>query len=162
MKLLLKERLFALFDSYDIYDENNNVVFVVKGKLAFGHKFVIYDAHGNELAMVNEKILTLLKKFDFYKNGSLVGTFSRELSLLRPKYHIDYNGWKIEGNLFGLDYEITDGTGQLVGLAAKELFRLRDTYYLEIIDDRNALDVLMIALSIDAEKCSQEQANNND
>jgi len=72
-------------------------------------------------------------------------TFSRELSILRPKYHIDYNSWKIEGNLFGLDYEITDGTRQLVGLAAKELFRIRDTYYLEIINDRDALDVLMIA-----------------
>lgn len=37
MRLLFKQRLFSWFDSYDIFDENNNVVFTVKGQLAWGH-----------------------------------------------------------------------------------------------------------------------------
>lgn len=31
MKLLFKQRAFAWFDSYDIYDENENTVYIVKG-----------------------------------------------------------------------------------------------------------------------------------
>ena len=31
MKLLFKQRLFSWFDSYDIYDEAGNTVYVVKG-----------------------------------------------------------------------------------------------------------------------------------
>ena len=44
MKLLFKQRLFSWFDSYDIYDEFGNTVYVVKGQLSWGHKLVIYDA----------------------------------------------------------------------------------------------------------------------
>ena len=44
LKLLFKQRLFSWFDSYDIYDETGNTVYVVKGQLSWGHKLVIYDA----------------------------------------------------------------------------------------------------------------------
>ena len=37
MKLLFKQRAFTWFDSYDIYDENENTVYVVKGQLSWGH-----------------------------------------------------------------------------------------------------------------------------
>ena len=47
MKLLFKQRMFSWFDSYDIYDESGNTVFVVKGELAWGHLLRIYDAQGN-------------------------------------------------------------------------------------------------------------------
>ena len=35
MKLLFKQRLFSWFDSYDIYDEFGNTVYVVKGQLSW-------------------------------------------------------------------------------------------------------------------------------
>ena len=34
MKLLFKQRVFSWFDSYDIYDEQGNPVFAVKGQLS--------------------------------------------------------------------------------------------------------------------------------
>lgn len=36
MKLLFKQRLFSWFDSYEIYDESGNTVYVVKGQLSWG------------------------------------------------------------------------------------------------------------------------------
>ncbi|MDY3039207.1 MAG: hypothetical protein SOR88_03795 [Roseburia inulinivorans] len=45
MKLLFKQRLFSWFDSYDIYDEAGNTVYVVKGQFSWGHKHAIYDAY---------------------------------------------------------------------------------------------------------------------
>lgn len=73
MKLLFKQRLFSWFDSYDIYDEAGNTVYVVKGQLSWGHKLVIYDAYGNEAGMVVQKVLTFLPKFEIYRNGSYTG-----------------------------------------------------------------------------------------
>ena len=43
MKLLFRQRAFSWFDSYDIYDENENTVYVVKGQLSWGHCLKIYD-----------------------------------------------------------------------------------------------------------------------
>ena len=64
MKLLFKQRLFSWFDSYDIYDEAGNTVYVVKGQFSWGHKLAIYDAYGNEVGMVVQKVLTFLPKFE--------------------------------------------------------------------------------------------------
>ena len=39
---------------------------------------------------------------------------------------------------------------------SKELFNWTDTYSLDVADSRDALLVLMVALAIDAEKCSND------
>ena len=99
MKLLFKQRLFSWFDSYDIYDESGNTVYVVKGQLSWGHKLVIYDANGRELGMVQQRVLALLPKFEIYERGNYIGCISKEFTLLKPRYDIDYNGWHIEGGI---------------------------------------------------------------
>lgn len=48
MKLLFKQRLFSWFDSYDIFDENGEVVYVAKGQFARGHCIKIFDNFDNE------------------------------------------------------------------------------------------------------------------
>ena len=37
----------------------------LKGQLSWGHKLAIYDAYGNEVGMVVQKVLTFLPKFQF-------------------------------------------------------------------------------------------------
>lgn len=61
MKLLFKQRLFSWFDSYDIYDEQGSVVYVVKGQLSWGHCLQISDQMGTPLGTVKEKVLTFLR-----------------------------------------------------------------------------------------------------
>ena len=43
MKLVLKQRLFSWFDSYDVCDEYGNAVFSVKGRLIRGFKEDSYN-----------------------------------------------------------------------------------------------------------------------
>ena len=54
----------------------------------------------------------------------------------------------------GWDYQVVNAQGNLVATISKELFHLTDHYVLDIIDPRDALCVLMLVISIDAEKCS--------
>ncbi|MBQ0000432.1 MAG: LURP-one-related family protein, partial [Clostridiales bacterium] len=111
MRLLFKERLFSWFDSYDIYDEAGNTVFRVEGKLSWGHKLVIYDAYGTELGTVQERILTILPKFEIYAGSTYMGCISKEFSFFTPHYNIDFNGWHIDGTILEWDYTIQDRTG---------------------------------------------------
>ena len=46
MKLLFKQKMFSWLDSYDIYNEQGEVVFTVKGQLDWGHCLKIYDSSG--------------------------------------------------------------------------------------------------------------------
>ena len=59
MKLLFKQRFFSWFDSYDIYDEDGNTVYTVKGQLSWGHLLKIYDASGREIGSIKEKIFMI-------------------------------------------------------------------------------------------------------
>ena len=97
MKLLFKQRFFSWFDSYDIYDEAGNTVYVVKGELSWGHLLRIYDAAGNDLGMIKEKVLTWLPKFEMYLGERYIGCISKEFSFFKPRYNIDCNGWQISG-----------------------------------------------------------------
>lgn len=80
MKLLFKQRFFSWFDSYDIYNEDGQIIYQVEGRLSWGHKLVIYDQNGNEVGTVLEKVMTLLPKFEIYKNNEYIGCLSKELS----------------------------------------------------------------------------------
>ena len=41
MRLLFRQRFFSWFDSYDIYNENEETVYTVKGQLSIGHCLAI-------------------------------------------------------------------------------------------------------------------------
>lgn len=156
MKLLFKQRLFSWFDSYDIYDEAEATVFTVKGQLSWGHCLKIFDANGNEVGMVKERILTFLPKFELYIANQYIGCISKEFTLFRPKYNIDCNGWHVEGNFMEWDYQIVDRNAQQVASVSKELFHWTDTYTIDVDNPQDVLYVLMLVLAIDAEKCSRD------
>lgn len=156
MKMLFKQRFFSWFDSYDIYDEQGNVLYTVKGQLAWGHCLKIFDAYGNELGTVKERIFSFLPKFEMYDREVYMGCISREFSFFRPKYNIDCNGWQISGDFFQWDYNIVNSMGVQVATVSKELFNWTDTYSIEVFDPKDSLSALMLVLAIDAEKCSRK------
>lgn len=155
MKLLFKQRFFSWFDSYDIYDEAGNTMFVVKGQLSWGHLLKICDANGNEVGYIREKLLTWLPKFEMYIGESYVGSISKQFTFFRPKFNIDYNGWHVEGDWFEWNYTILDSTNQAVAYVSKELFNWTDTYVINVMNSNDAVYALMLVLAIDAEKCSR-------
>lgn len=152
MKLVFRQKIFSWFDSYDIYDESGNVVFTVKGQLAWGHCFRIYDRMGNEVGMLKEKVLSFLPVFEIYIGGSYAGRIKKQFTFFKPRFTLDYNSWTVDGNWLEWDYSVYSGKDKIMTVS-KEIMSLTDTYILNIYNDVNALSGLMIALAIDAEKC---------
>ena len=155
MRLLFKQRMFSWFDSYDIYDEVGNTVYVVKGQLSWGHCMKVFDSYGNEIGMLQEKVLTLLPKFEIFLSGTYAGCIKKEFTFFKPVFDIEYNGWRVEGDFFEWDYQIVDSSGKLVAIVSKELLNWTDTYVIDVNNTADALSVLMLVLAIDAEKCSR-------
>ena len=108
MRMYFKQRLFSWFDSYDIFDEQGNTLYVVKGQISWGHCLKIFDAYGNEVGTVKERILTFLPKFEVYLGNQYLGCIRKEFTLFNPQYDIDYNGWHIKGNFMEWDYIINN------------------------------------------------------
>lgn len=155
MKLFLKQRLFSWFDSYDIYDEEGNTVFVVKGELSLGKRLNVYGEDGIHIATLQQEILTFLPKFEIYIGDNYAGEISKEFSFLKPSFNIDYLGWNVSGNFFGWDYEIFDENDKLVATVSKELLNFTDTYCIDVESPTDSLHALMLVLAIDAEKANR-------
>ncbi|MBQ2677271.1 MAG: LURP-one-related family protein [Clostridia bacterium] len=155
MKLLFKQRFFSWFDSYDIYNELGETVYTVKGKLAWGHCLKIYDAEGREVGTVKERVLSWLPKFEIYFGNEYIGNINKEFTFFKPKFNIDYNGWWVDGDWFEWDYSIYNSLDKNIANVSKELWKLTDTYVIDVFNPQDALFVLMLVLAIDAEKCSR-------
>lgn len=152
MKLIFKQRLFSWFDSYDIYDEAGNTVFSVEGQLSWGKRLEIHDASGAHVGTLKQKLFSFLPTFEIYLGDEYVGCVQKEFTLFKPSFHVDCNGWRVEGEFCEWNYEILDGRNRLVATISKELFRLTDTYVIGVYDPADALAALMVVLAIDAEK----------
>lgn len=155
MRLLFKQRFFSWFDSYDIYDENENVVFTVEGKMSWGHCLHILNARGEHIATVKQKVLTFLPRFELYEGEEYVGCITKEFSFFKPSFSVDCNGWLVDGDFWEWDYNILDSDSFVVATVSKELFRMTDIYVIDVVNEEEALHALMVVLAIDAEKDSR-------
>lgn len=95
-----------------------------------------------------------MPKFELYIGEHMVGVLEKEFTFFRPKFHLDCNGWTVEGDFWEWDYTVTDGRRTVMSLS-KELWNWTDTYSMDIPRTEDALLCLMIVLAIDAAKCSQ-------
>ncbi len=155
MKLIIKQRVFSWTDSYDIYDESGNVRYFVKARLmALGHQLHVYDANRNEIGMIKQKILTFLPAFKIVIGGVTRGRIQKRLTLFRPKYEIDYNGWRVEGDFLGWNYDVYSGSRPIIHIS-KELFRFGDTYVIDIDNPENEVMGMMLVVAIDAANCTK-------
>ena len=154
MKLFIKQKLFSWFDSYNVYDEQENIIYIVKGSPSWGHRLHISDPQGNNVGTVQERVLTLLPKFELYLGDVYAGCISKEFSFFFSKYQIDCNGWQISGDLFDWDFEIKDKYGNTAVTISKQLWNFTDTYCIDVARPEDMLLAMMTVLAIDAERCS--------
>lgn len=157
MKLLIKERVFSWGDTYDIYDENGNVKYIVKAEIfSFGHQLHVFDSNRNEIGQIKQKLFTLLPQFEIEIGERTVGTISKQFTLFRPKYEIDVNGWRVEGDFLGWDYDVYEGCSSIIHIS-KEPFHWGDTYVIDFTNPKDELMGMMLVIAIDAANCTESK-----
>lgn len=157
MRLMIKQRVFAWTDTYDIYDEYGNPKYFVKTEFFnIGHHMHIYDMYDREVGVIHRDISSAsgVRSRDRRTDNR---SDSETILLFTPRYDIEYHGWQVQGDLFGWDYDVYDGS-YCIAHIGKELFRWGDTYVIDIANPEDEILGLMLVLAIDAANCS----NNND
>lgn len=156
MRLLIKQRVFSWTDSYDIYDENGNGKYFVKAEFfSFGHQLHVYDAMEREIGKISEKLFTFLPAFEIEIGGVAKGRVQKKLTFLKSKYEIDFNGWQVDGDVFGWEYDVSAG-GRTVMHISKELLHWGDTFVIDVMNPADELMGLMLVIAIDAANCSSD------
>jgi uncharacterized protein YxjI len=154
MQLLIKQRVFSWTDSYDIYDENGEAKYFVKAEFfTLGHQLHVYDRNQNEIGVIRQRLWTLLPVFDIEISGRRVGSIQKRFALFHPKYEVDYNGWRVEGDFLGWEYDVYDGCSVACHIS-KQLLHWGDTYVIDFQNPADELQGLLLVIAIDAANCS--------
>lgn len=117
MKLILKQKIFSLMDSYNIYDEHDQVVYTVSSRLSWGHKLDVYDPSGHCLATIKEEIFTFMPRFSIYIDDHYIGSFQKKISFLFPRYVLEFNDWVIDGDFMNWNYSINDSDHEIATIS---------------------------------------------
>lgn len=156
MKLLIKQRVFSWSDTYDVYDEDGNAKYFVKGEFfSLGHQIHVYDSRtSEEIGVIHQKLFSLMPRFEVEIRGRVIGEIQKKFTLFRPRYEIEYNGWSVDGDFFGWNYEVLNGSYKVMQIE-KELLRWGDTYVIDFNNPEDEIQGLMLVIAIDAANCSQ-------
>ncbi|EOT44637.1 LURP-one-related/scramblase family protein [Enterococcus columbae] len=152
MKLYFKQRLFSWLDSYEIYDENQQTVYQVEGKLAFGHQFSLLNQQGQIIGQVKEKIRLFVPEFELIVANQVIGSVKKEVTFFKPHFVVDFNNWEVKGDIFEWEYQVLDANQEIVATISKDVWQWTDCYKIEVYQDSDALYVVMLVLAIDAQK----------
>ncbi|WP_103532132.1 LURP-one-related/scramblase family protein [Streptomyces sp. SM11] len=150
MRLLVRERLFAIGDDYWIEDDGGRKVFLVDGKaMRLRDTFELKDADGRVLVELRQKLISLRGTMLIERGGEELATVKRKrLSLLRNHYRVtlvdgtelDVSG-KILDREFAIEYD-----GELLAQISRRWLTIRDTYGIDVVRD-DADTALLIAVA---------------
>ena len=159
MNLYMKQRIFSWGDKFSIYDAAGNECYYVEGEVfTFGKKLHLYDLNRRELVFIQQRLLTFLPKYEILRNGTQIAEVVKEFTFFRQEYSVNGLGWKVHGDIFSHDYEISTG-GQHIARVSKEWFTLGDAYQIDIVDTVDEVTALAVVLVIDA--CIEAARNNS-
>lgn len=147
MRFVIKQKIVSIAGKYFIKDESGNDVFLVKGNLALPRKYRVYDMQKNEVVRIKKRMFRLLARFDFYKGDTKVCYAKRKFSL-KPKYEFHGLDVRIEGSFFAYNYKVIRD-GQEIASVFKNVTFVRDSYVVDVYDEKNIPLVLAIAVMFD-------------
>ena len=151
MKLYIKQRIFSFSDKYDIYDENENLVYHVDSEFfSLVAKLRLLDVNDRELFFIRGKFRFLLSEYDIESNGELCATIFQKMAFFKSSLYVEskYGQFDIEGDFMDMDYDIYYN-GTLFGGIHKKWLSWGDSYELDIPSPENAAFFCAMVIAID-------------
>jgi uncharacterized protein YxjI len=150
-RYIMRQKIVAIGDDFYIENEHGERVFHIDGKvLTIRDTLVFQDMQGRQLCRIKEQLVKIKDTMNIEgPDGENIATVKKDLiNVLRDHFTVKIKGGSdldIKGNVFDFDYRIREGRHD-VARVSKKLFRIKDTYGVEIQPGQN--DVLILAVTV--------------
>jgi len=150
---LIRERMFAIGQDFDITDGDGRPVLRVDGKaLSVTDRLVLRDPDGRDVAEVRRKLVATRPTYEVSIGGEEAARIRKKLfTPFVDRYTVDIPGpddLEMVGDLFDHEYTVRRD-GDVVATVSKSYFTVRDTYAVEIAAGENDLLILASVLALD-------------
>jgi uncharacterized protein YxjI len=158
MRYLMKQKLLSWGNDFTIRDSDGNDAFFVDGKaFSLRDQLSFQDMQGNELCMIQKKLLSWGPTYEIYHQGELAAVVKESIfTLFGHRFTIDVPGpddIQAAGNFTNHQYSFTRA-GQEIAQVSEQWFTIADTYGVDIASDQD--DVLILAATVVIEHCAEQ------
>lgn len=161
MKLYIKQRVFSIGDTYDVYDEWGNVFYQVKSEVfSLMDRIHIYDTRGNEVFFIRRRFAFFGAVYEIYQGDNLCAQVQQRLRFFRSELDVSsqYGEFVVEGEPFAHDFTIYNGN-QAIGRVTKAYLSWGDSYELDISSYADPAFFTTLVVAID--NCLHNDSNNH-
>ena len=162
MRYHLRERAWSLTESFVIRDDAGNAILEVRGKFFhIGDDLVMFDRYsGQEVVHIKQHILSLLPRYEIYRNGQLWADVHEQFRLFGERFKVEGgNGmiFHVDGDVWRWNFTISDANGNLMGNVGRQFSIFRDSYAVDVAPGVDAPFVIALAIVIEMVKEHHER-----
>ena len=150
----IRERAWSLTEAFLVRDQGGNPMFEIRGKFFhIGDNLVMYDiASGMELVQIQQRLLSLMPRYDIYRGGQLWASMHEQFKLFGERFKIEgANGmvFHVDGDIWNWNFSLSDDYGNLLAQIGRQFSLFRDSYAVEVASNVDAPFVIALAIVID-------------
>ncbi len=154
-------KFFSLHQHTDITDDNGNIIYQARSKVFSLHdKTDIQDSRGNHIAHIERKLFSFHERHYITMANGFCFEMSNELfHIYKDITNIEELGWQLRGNIWSLNFELYDSTGEIVAVIGQKMLSLHDKYSIDIY--RPEAEAVVIAILITLQHMIRERESNS-
>ena len=148
--LFTTSKIMTLHHHIDIVDENEGIVYQANTKFPSLHdKTDITDAAGHQVAHIERKFFSIHQRhFVTMADGESFELSNELFHLFKDITNIEGLGWQLRGNILGLNFELYDGSGNVIAVIGQKMLSLHDKYCVDIYRPENEKTVVAILITL--------------
>jgi uncharacterized protein YxjI len=159
-QLYIKQQVFSLTEHFTITDSAGIIHYVVDGSFfKIPKSFSIQTPQGIEVAQIEKRVFSLLPHFSVMVDGTEIATIDKELTLFKPRYRLDAQGLRVNGDWWDMNFEVSSGD-QVLASISKRWFSWGDSYEVNVFDESYEILIVALVIAIDKVKHDVDSSSN--
>ena len=161
-KLYFKEKFFKITDHYPILDENGREAYYLDQDFTFlGYESKVTDLNAKTILQISRQLLTFLPRYtvSMHDGRSMIVQKKFEFFRHRVDVSLDDDALYLEGDIFHLNFTVTNQNGQTIGAVNKKFFALTDNYELIVYDEAYIEELIGLVICLNNMIDLEEAAN---
>lgn len=148
--LFTSTKLFSLRHHVEITDNDGNVMYTAQSKVISLHdKTDVTDRNGNQVAHIERKIFSLHERHYVTMANGVQFELSNELfHLVKDITNIEGLGWQLRGNIWGLNFELLDASGNIIAVISQKMLSIHDKYCVDIYNMEEEATIIAILITL--------------
>lgn len=161
-KLYFKEKFFKITDHYPILDENGREAYYLDQDFTFlGYESKVTDLNAKTILKISRQLLSFLPRYTVSMHDGRSMIIQKRFEFFRHRVDVSLDGdaLYLEGDIFHLNFTVTNKNGQMVGAVNKKFFALTDTYELIVYDEAYIEELIGLVICLNNMIDLEEAAN---